>query len=474
MSAAFDVMAYVQGPYARVDDERTDLDLTIIGELPRELNGMFVQNTPNPRFAPVGWHHWFDGDGMLHGVHLEDGKATYRNRYVQTEALAADVEAGRALRPGILMPIETGHAGGPDKNTANTDVIWFNGKLLCTWWIGGRPYAVEVPSLETVGEEDFGGTLSQLGMTAHPKLDPRTGELVFMRYGVYEEPWLQCGVVSAEGVVSHQAVIDVPTPSLYHDLALTEQYTVLMHFPMRWDLDKIKQGKRRVRFHKDEPARFGILPRHGGSSDVRWFEAETCYCYHVVNAWEETNERGEELVHLLACRIDSPIPDKPREEDAPIPRLFFLRLEPYLHQWTFNLTTGTTSERRLDDVPTEFPRMNDALFGTKARYAWHPRVKMGKTLLFDGCIRYDLDRGTSTQFTWGEHRIGTETVFAPRPGAKAEDDGWIMTFVTDLSTDKSELVVLDAAQVEAGPIARVMLPRRVPFGFHAHWAPGPF
>ena len=454
MNALLNATSFLDGPYAPVDDERVDA-CDVVGEIPRELAGVFVQNSANPKHAPRGAYHWFDGDGMVHGVELREGRATYRNRWIRTKGLARDDEAGRALTDGILMPIT-----GPDKDTANTDLVFHDGKLMALWWLGGQPYTLDVPSLETRGPEDFGGTLS-CGIAAHPKVDPVTDELIFFDYDPYKRPHMRYGV-AAQGKVDHIVDVELPGPSLLHDIAITEHFTVLLDFPMRWDVDKLAQGRRRVTFDDDEPARIGLIERRG--SQVRWFEAKPCYSYHTVNAWEE----GDEVV-LIGCRIDNPMPRVPHEAEPEVPRLTFLRLHPFLYEWRLNRVTGQVKERALDDVPTEFPRMNDAVLGRKSRYAWHPRIARAKSLLFDGLIKYDLDGGAPKALDHGPDHIGGEAVFVPRPGATDEDDGWLTVFVTDLRENRTELRVIQAADMEV--VARVQMARRVPFGFHAHWAP---
>ncbi len=465
MSDLTNLNSYIEGLYAPVDDERTDVALAVDGEIPADLRGLYVQNNPNPRFPPPGAYHWFDGDGMVHGVELRDGRATYRNRWIRTAGLAADEQAGRALRPGILMPFDPSDPA-PDKNTANTDLVVWNGKLLALWWLGGAPYALNVPDLTTAGADDFGGTL-RCGVAAHPKVDPVTGELIFFDYDVYREPHLTVAVANADGVVTSCEPITVSGPSLFHDIAITANHTVLMDFPMTWRRDALAHGKRRVSFDPDAPSRFGILPRHGGDADVRWFEAPACYCYHTTNAWEEEREDGT-VVHLVACRIENPIPTLPHDQEPDVPRLYFLRMDPYVTHWTFHLGTGAVTEERLDDRRTEFQRTNDDVLGRYSRFAWNPRIAPEPTLLFDGCIKYDLE-GDSRTHAYGRDRFGGETVFVPRPGATAQDDGWVMAFVSDRREATSELRILDGGSLDV--VARVHLPRRVPVGFHAHWAP---
>ena len=462
---------YLEGLFAPVIEESTACDLHVDGELPRELCGMHVQNSPNPRYQPPGLYHWFDGDGMIHGVELRDGKATYRNRYVRTRAFQEEGLAGRSLTPGIMMPFDPAHPERADKDTANTDLVWHGGRLLALWWLGGEPYAVSVPELVTEAPLDFGGALKS-GVAAHPKVDPRTGEMMFFDYTLYSAPYLHYGVISREGVVTHQTIIDMPGPRLLHDIAITDNFTVFMDFPMTWDSDKLTQGKRRVRFHRESSARLGLLGRHAPGSEIRWFEIPACYAYHTINAWEQSNAQGEAEVVLLACRIDDPMPRVPLEQEPEVPRLSFLRLEPYLTRWTMNLVTGQVTEERLDDAPTEFPRINEDFLGRKSCISYNPRLARESTLLFDAIVKYDTDTGASTTFEHGSDRFASESTFAPREGGTDEDDGWLVHFVHDRQEGTSELAVLDARDISAGPVATVHIPCRVPVGFHAHWVPG--
>jgi carotenoid cleavage dioxygenase len=470
MSAGTNMSDYSVGPYARVDDEIHVRNLRVRGEIPREIHGMFVQNSPNPKYEPTGRYHWFDGDGMVHGVALENGKATYVNRYIDTDALRADSEAERALTRGILEPIDRSRAAGPDKNTANTDLVYHHGKLLALWWLGGTPYELSAPDLRTVGKARFAANLP-CGVAAHPKVDPVSGEMIFFDYSVYEAPYLHVGVLSADGTKAHVTPIEIPGPRLFHDIAITPSYTILLDLPMTWDQDAVAAGYRKVSFLPELGSRFGLLPRGGEANDVRWFEAPACYIYHTINAWEETAPNGDALVRMTACRIDNPIPTCRHSEEPKIPRLTFLRLHPFLTEWTFNLTTGAVGERPLDDVATEFPRMNDDYLGQRSRYAYHPRIAHEPTLLFDGFIKYDLQSGTSRAHSWGPNCIGGETVFVPRDGADEEDDGWVVTFVTDRRNDESFLDIVHAQDPSHEPVARIEMPRRVPFGFHSHWVP---
>lgn len=455
---------YVEGPYAPIHDEIEVDDLEVIGEIPEELFGVYVRNGPNPRFAPKGRHHWFDGDGMLHAVRFEGGRASYRNRYVRTDAYQRESEAGDGLWYGLMEPAIHNPRDMPIKDTANTDVIFHNGSLLTLWYLAGQPYRVDAETLATLGPEDFSGKLD-VDVSAHAKVDWRTGEMFFFDQS-FRPPYLSYGVADGDNQLVHVTPIELPGPRQPHDMAITDNYAILMDLSLFADPEALAAGRYRVEFHRDLPSRFGVLPKRGGGDEIRWFDAKPCYIYHVVNAWEE----GDEVV-LIGCRVKEPEPET-RLPGSLGRMLAFLRLDAQLYEWRFDMKTGQTRERALDDANTEFPTIHHMRTGQKSRYAYNVHLSDDPTLFFDGIFRYDLETGDIARHWFGEDRVGSEAPLAPRPGATAEDDGYLVSFVHDMREDRSEVVILDAADIEAGPIARVLLPQRVPLGFHAVWVPG--
>lgn len=462
-SIAKKVQSYREGVFAWVEDERSDRDLPIEGELPRELFGMFARNSPNPRFPPKGRYHWFDGDGMVHAVWFEDGRARYANRYVRTRGLALEEEAGHAIWTGILEPVARDNPHGPLKNTANTDLVFHAGKLLALWWLGGQAHAISGRDLSTEGPWDFHGT-ARAGCASHAKIDAATGDLMFFDYSAIKPPYMTYGVADRTGRVVHSTPIDLPGPRLLHDIAITRDHTIFLDLPLLWRSDKLDAGKRYVAFDKRLPARFGILPRHAPGAEIRWMEDDACYIFHTVNAYED----GGSIV-LEACRIEDPMA-KLREPPGDSPRLDFMDLTPHLTRWRFDLASGAVKRERLDDVPTEFPTIAASLRGARARYTYAPRLARTPTLLFEGFMKYDLERGGSTYVGFGEGQFGCEGAFVPRPGATEEDDGWVVSFVYDAADDTSSIHVYEAKGMSR--VAKVALPRRVPIGFHATWVPG--
>ncbi|MBH8562131.1 carotenoid oxygenase family protein [Nostoc sp. CENA67] len=448
---------YLESNFAPVELEITADHLPVIGEIPPDLNGMFLRNGPNPLFPSPAWYHWFDGHGMLHGVQINNGKAKYHNRYIQTEGWKSEKDAGRAVWSGFLTPPQAENAPTPPVNTANTAVVWHANRLLALWE-GGEPYHIQLPELTTVGPYTYEGKL-QSAFTAHPKIDFVTGEMMFFGYSWVNLPHLQYSVVSPQGQLLRTVPIDLPVGVMMHDFAITANYTIFMNLPLTFRLERAQQGKPPLLFEQDIPSRFGILPRHGDNSSIRWFEAPACYVAHTLNAYED----GDEVV-LMACRMQTTtmlgLAGRPQYNQTDIP---------FLYKWRFNLKTGAVIEEPLDDIPSEFPRVNDQQLGYKTRYGYTCRMASHLVPLFNGLIKYDFDHGSSQTHEFGQERYGSEAVFVPRPGATDEDEGWLLTFVFDELTKTSELIVLDAQDIIAEPVARILIPQRVPYGFHGTW-----
>jgi len=448
---------YLEGNFAPVHQEITTDTLQVIGELPPDLSGIFVRNGANPQWEPIGQYHWFDGDGMLHGVRIHNGKATYRNRYVKTQGWKIEQAEGKPIWSGLMEPPQMDNPRGSYKNTANTATVWHNGQLLALWE-GGAPYAVKLPELETIGEYTYNGKLAS-AFTAHPKVDPVTGEMMFFGYSPFKPPYLQYSVVSVAGELLRTESIDLPIGVMMHDFAISENYTIFMDLPVTFDSQRVERGEPLILFESERPSRFGILPRHGNNCDVRWFESSACFVPHTLNAYEE-----EEEIVLSGCRMkDSGLLESVQSFDQQE------GVYRPLCEWRFNLKTGLAQETILDDVPIEFPRVNEQLLGRKTRYGYTARVANNPILLFDALIKYDFSRGQSETLEFGVGRYGGDIVFVPRPHAKTEDDGWLLTLVHDEGSGISELIVLNAQDVTSGPVAQVLIPQRVPYGFHATW-----
>ena len=450
-----------------IEYDADDLDV-IEGKLPEDLAGTYLRNTENPLLPAIGRYHPFDGDGMLHAIRFGGGRASYRNRMVKTAGLAAELAATQPLWAGIIeSPAKSTRDGwgarGRMKDASSTDVVVHAGRALTSFYQCGDLYAHDPSSLEALGPLPWAGGFGGFGVSAHPKLDETTGELLVFGYGT-AAPYFAFGVVDRGGALVHQQPVPLPGPRLPHDMAFTEHYAIVGDFPLFWDPELLAQGIHRPRWHPTLATRFGVVPRAGG--EVRWFEAAPTYVLHFINAYED----GSTIV-LDGYFQEDPMPrsdpaDGPWAGLKKLVDLGSMRAKP--HRWRLDLATGKVTEERLFDLISEFPSIDGRVGGRRHRYAYVMTAKPG-WFLFDGMCRLDLETGGLQRFRWPEGTYGSEGPVAPRIGARGEADGYVVSFVSDTVHDTSECHVFDAAHLDAGPIARVRLPERICSGTHACW-----
>ncbi len=453
---------FLAGVYAPAGSERDDADLVVVGRLPHGLAGMYLRNGPNPMFEPKGRYHVFDGDGMLHALTLDgQGNASYRNRWVRTEGLAVEQLAGRAIYGGIAngdFPTREEIGDGPPvKNVANTNVIRHAGRILALWE-AGLPTEV-TPTLETVGEYDFNGAYSG-AFTAHPKIDPVTGEMLTFGYSGFA-PFLKYHVIGADGGLVRSVDIDIPAPVMMHDFAITDQHAVFFDAPAVFDLGSFATGDPIISWKPENGMRIGVLDRTGDGSDVVWVETDPCFAFHFLNAFSTAD--GQVVVD--ACRLprmDIGLESEGGAADA----------NAWLHRYTIDVATKQVRYEQVAELPGDFPRVPAAMEGRQHRYGYYATFSSGRPEggSFDSVTKVDFTGGTESTHCYGPQVVAGEAVFAPDPaGTGGEDEGWLLNFVTDRRTEMTEFVVLDAATLSE--VARVQMPERVPFGFHGNWLP---
>ena len=451
---------HLQGNNAPVYEEITDDNLSVEGEIPRDISGHFVRTGPNPYYVPdESRYHIFDGDGMLHALHIQDGHATYRNKFVASKGLVEERAKGEWIYPGLNMFGDYLARGEmpTTKNTGNTAMTFHNGQFF-TMMEGGTPYRIDLPSLDTDGEHDFFGTLTH-NFTAHPEVDAKTGEMMTFGYGI-TPPYLTYSVVGTDGRAKHTTELTIPKPIMMHDCAITENYTIFPDLPLVFDLAKMMSGEGFVHWDADNGCRIGIVPRMGDDSTIRWFDIEESFLFHVANAWEE----GDEIV-FQACRSN-------RGGIVTAPGTDVREQLGQLHEWRFNLVDGSVKSRAIDrDFYCDFPRIHDEYVGYKNRYTYAARFKIQDMPVFDGEMKYDNETGNIEIHAFGPNQESGEAVFAPRVNAQSEDDGYVICFVYDSETHSSECHIIDAQNFTAEPVAKIKLPQRVPHGFHAAWVP---
>ncbi|KAG5541574.1 hypothetical protein RHGRI_021419 [Rhododendron griersonianum] len=456
---------------------------------PECLDGEFVRVGPNPKFAPVAGYHWFDGDGMIHGLRIKEGKATYVSRYVKTSRLKQEEFFGGSkfmkigdLKGlfGLLMVnmqmlraklkvLDVSYGYG----TGNTALVYHHGKLLALSE-ADKPYVVKVledGDLQTLGMLDYDKRLAH-SFTAHPKVDPFTGEMFTFGYS-HAPPYITYRVISKDGFMQDPVPITIPEPIMMHDFAITENYAIIMDLPLYFrPKEMVKDKKLIFTFDSTKKARFGVLPRYAKDELlIKWFDLPNCFIFHNANAWEE----GDEVV-LITCRLQNP--DLDMVSGSVKEKLENFTNE--LYEMRFNMKTGLASQKKLSASAVDFPRVNESYTGRKQRFVYG--TMLDSIAKVTGIIKFDLhaepdsektklEVGGNVQgiFDLGPGRFGSEAIFVPRePGITSEeDDGYLIFFVHDEASGKSAVNVIDAKTMSADPVAVVELPHRVPYGFHA-------
>jgi carotenoid cleavage dioxygenase-like enzyme len=429
---------WMRGNYAPVGEETTAFDLPVERNIPPELCGLYARNGANPRDGVTG--HWFLGDGMVHGVSIRDGKAEwYRNRWVRTPCFF-----GQKLTVENALDIRC--------SVANTSVVPFGNRIFT---LAENALPMEITrELDTVGFHDFGGALKS-PFTAHPKICPRTGELHFFGYRVVP-PFLTYYAASADGTLLRSLEVPVKGPTMMHDFALTSNHVIFMELPVVFDLQRALNASIPFTWSESYGARLGVLPRDADIEKLRWVEIEPCYVYHVANAFET----ADGTIVLDVARYESEWRPDGKRTGARLSR------------WRIPPGASKVVEEQLDDQKIEFPRIDDRNVGKPHAVVYalanNRDLENGS---FGGLLRYDLTGGETQYHDFGEGRTPSEFALAAVPGA-GTDEGWLIGFVYDRARDASELAIFDAQRVRAGPVARILLPKRVPQGFHGAWIPG--
>ncbi len=461
---------YLNGAWTPLHEEVNATGLEVIeGKIPADIDGVYLRNTENQIHQPLGRFHPFDGDGMIHQIDFQNGAATYRNRFVRTRCFQAEQEEGGSLWGGLADSPKLAKrpgfcAHGSLKDSSSTDIVVHAGKALSTFYQCGEGYRLDPETLEQFGPEPW---VPIDGISAHHKVDERSGELMFFNYSKHA-PYLHYGEVDRHNRLTNYIPIPLAGPRLPHDMAFTEHYAILNDMPVFWDAELLKKNVHAVREHKGLPSRFAIVPRHGRTQDVRWFEAAPTYVLHWLNAFED----GDEIVldgYFQEVPTPGPKADAPPGYEHMMGYLDEHSFQSKLHRWRFNLKTGKTTEGHLDERVLEFGMINARYAGLPYRYGYSTTSVPG-WFLFNGFVKHDLKTGESWSYKLGEGRYGSEAPFAPRIGATEEDDGYLVSFITDENTGTSECVLLDARRIQDGPVCRIALPHKLCSGTHSVWA----
>lgn len=455
-------------------------DLEVEGRIPSDLNGAFYRAGPDPHYPPkLGDDIYFNGDGMISMFRFHDGKVDFKCRYARTDKFVAEEKAGRALYGAYRNPyFDDPSVKGLSRGTANTNAFYHAGKLFALKE-DSHPVAMDPLTLETLGNWDYGGKLKSQAFTAHPKVDPQTGEMIAFGYGAkgIATNDIAYYVIDAKGEIVHEVWIEQPYPSLLHDFGVTRDYVIFPVIPVVASLERARIGKPTFGWDSSLDIYLGVLPRRGEARDLRWFRAPNQFCSHVMNAFNEGTK-----VHIDVPVAESNMfPFFPDITGAPFDRK---RAASYMTRWTMDLSSNSESfeVKRLASLCGEFPRIDD-------RYAMEP-YRHGYLAVTDSSLPFDTTRGGSITGIFIncighiDHATGAQSIayagptstfqepqFIPRSADAPEGDGYIIALCNRYEQQLSDLVILDAQHIAEGPIATVRLPLRIRAGLHGNWVP---
>ncbi|KAA8519447.1 hypothetical protein F0562_013678 [Nyssa sinensis] len=463
------------GNFAPVNEMPPTECLTVEGELPASLSGAYIRNGPNPQYQPIGPHHLFEGDGMLHSIRLSAGRATFCSRYVKTYKYSLEHNAGVPVIPNyfsgfygiidlvrgaIITPAKaiSGHISlAKGFGLANTSLAFFFDRLFALVETD-LPYAMRLTKegdIETIGRHDFGDKIFA-NMTAHPKTDTDTGDVFAFRcFPVF--PHLIFFRFDDKGSKQQDVpIFSMKSPTYVHDFAITKRYAI---FPdTQLEMDPMKMvicNGMPARSRLAKMPRIGIIPRYATSdSEMRWFEVPGFNAFHITNAWEDEHD----CIIIIA------------------PNVLFIenffnnmdKLHFSVEKLRIDMKTGMVSRTVLSNRNLELGSINPAYAGKQNRFVY---MSIGERVpKMSGVVKIDLELECEVSCrAYGPGCFGGEAFFVSKDGNDPncdEDDGYVVSYVHNEITNESQFVVMDAKSPTLDIVAVVKLPGRVPYGFH--------
>jgi len=455
-------------------------DLEVEGEIPADLDGAFYRVHPDPQFAPkFADDQFFNGDGMVSMFRFHDGRIDFRQRYAQTDKWKLENAAGKALFGAYRNPLTDDESvKGQIRGTANTNVLVHAGKLFAMK--EDSPCLLMDPNtLETEGYTDFGGDLKLPTFTAHPKIDPDTGNFCGFGYATKGPLTRECSYfeIDPQGKVVRQVDFEAPYYTMLHDFGITADYAVFNVSPYTSNWQVLEKNMPHFLYDRKLPFYLGVL-RRDGTQPIRWFKLEPSICgCHVMNAWQEGTK-----VHF----------DFPVSETGSLP--FFPEIDgrpfnpqeatTYLTRMTVDMAANSdeiTSVERIGEMAGEFPRIDDRYAGKKYRHGWMITYDFAKPYngpagpfagVINSITHFDHESGKEESWWCGPDSAFQEPCFIPRSADAPEGDGYLVALIDNHITNYSDLCIFDAQNVAKGPIARAKLPIRLRQGLHGNWVDG--
>lgn len=454
-------------------------DIAVTGEIPAELAGSYFRVQPDPQFPPrLGTDIFFNGDGMVCRFQFRNGRASFKQRYARTDKWKVEHEAGKALFGAYRNPLtDDPSVAGMIRGTANTNTVYHAGKI---WALkeDSPPLLMDPATLDTSGYHDFGGAMTSRTFTAHPHIDPDTGEMLCFGYAAKGEatPDICYMIVDRQGALVHQTWFQAPYTGMLHDFAVTKDYVIFPVVPIVSGQERLEKGLPHFGWDPNLPTWMGVLPRRGEGKDIRWFKGHTRYSTHVFNGWNE----GTRIYIDSPVAKSTPFPFFPDVTGAPFD---LMASAPHVSRWIIDMDSNGDGfdEECYSDVICEFPRIDDRFKTKRHRHGWMSTFDYMKPwgqmtaerpfMYMNSIGHFDFETKQMQRWYIGDASTLEEVQFAPRSADAAEGDGWLMAIVNRADERRSDLVILDALDIPAGPVATLKLPFAIRAGLHGNWVP---
>ena len=466
---------FLNFPWGPIQMECDARDLVVEGTVPEDLYGTLYRNGPNQRFKPRGEYHLFAGDGMVHAFHIAGGKVDYRNRWVRTAKFRLEDREGRAvvnaMNPFDCEPEYSDFVLVDKEGLANTALVWHGGRLLAMEE-GHLPHELDPVTLESIGPWNYRGKL-HTAMTAHPKVDPATGEMVFFAYMASGPFAADVAVhkVDPVGVLTETIILATPYSAMVHDFVLTENYIIIPVMPISGSLERAMEGGPPFAWEPEKGVHVGILPRHGGTAeDIKWLEMDLAFAFHFMNGFDQDG-----VVTIDCCQMEH-APLFPTVDGGSTGKT-----EPMLSRWTIDLNQDSprVEFECIDEFQSEFPQCDPRYACRPYRHGWYTSTDFGLAAdleandnFFNVVGHYDHETRKEDRYSCGRSLV-SEALFVPKSDDAAEGEGYLLSVATNFDTHLSSLFIFDALNISAGPVAKVHLSHRVPAGFHGFWRDTP-
>lgn len=470
---------------SRFDIEVNDLEV-IEGEVPPNIDGLFVQAVPDQMYPPEVEPLWpmtvaAGGDGAVRAFRIKDGCVDFRTRHVRTQRYLLEHAARRSLFGNYRDPFtDDPSVAGKDRTTANTSVYQHAGRLLASKE-DGLPYEVDQVTLQTKGVWNPGGKIASKTFTAHPKWDPANGEMHGFGYAARGETTRDVAyyVFDAKGELVHEAWFKAPHAAMIHDCALTEHYMLFPLMPLTTDLERLKAGGQHWVYDPDFPVVIGVVPRNGRGDQVRWFNAPHAFTGHTINAFEEDGRIVFDTYECDGNGFAAVMPDKHGRMSDPT------KVTTRAVRWRIDYHAASpvlTDRQVLFVADGEGPHIDPRRMCRSYRHVFAPTLNRSRLItdrngrvvpvFFNQLTHFDLATGRREDWYAGEGATLQDPVYFPRSATAEEDDGYLIVVLNRPLEKSNELVILQSRRLGAGPVARLRLPVRLRLGIHSNWIDG--